>query len=78
MTLVHCSAGWQRLLGFSEDVDAVLVGRRCVKLMTLQLPRAESILALVGRQEELEAEMLGFFLGLSEKDVCACVCAWNS
>jgi len=21
---------------------------------------------------------VGFFLGLSEKDVCACVCAWNS
>ena len=76
MTLVHCSAGWQRLLGFSEDVDAVLVGGRCVKLMTLQLPRAESILPLVGRQEELEAEML-FFLGLSEK-MCVRVCVWNS
>ena len=54
------SVGWQRLLDVSEDLDAVRVGQRCVRLMTLRLPPPESALALVGRQEELEADF--FFL----------------
>ena len=70
------SVGWQRLLDVSEDLDAVRVGQRCVRLMTLQLPPPESALALVGRQEELEAEMFFF-----ERDGChliPCEFVWNS
>ena len=54
------SVGWQRLLDVSEDLDAVRVGQRCVRLMTLRLPPPDSALALVGRQEELEAEEFFF------------------
>lgn len=83
VTSGHCGVGWQSLLDVSEDEDAVVVGKRCVTLMTLQAPQAECNLTLVGRQEELEAEMLPVFCVSASIilhliipcRVCVCVCA---
>ena len=79
VTSGHCGVGWQSLLDVSEDEDAVLVGGRCVKLMTLQATAGRKYFGLSGSSRGVGGgDVVFFFWACPKKHVCVCVCAWNS
>lgn len=47
-------SGWQRLLGFSDDVDSLAVGTRVYKVITLRKLPSLTITPLPERREQLE------------------------